>query len=195
MKLGLLAPQFGLGRITQTARDEPVPAPPPATAPAPAPAGPTIILKRRRLVEDPRAASNADAGSVPAGAKLPKVHRLDALLPPPPESPPAAAEERSAVAPLPAPKPRRRQDPVRHPTLIRHVVYETPPPQQAPGDEAAPAAEGSVSGKDVHAAMARLGETLDGLIRAHDAYVDLDRHLRKLRIPGSGAGPGRTGDS
>jgi hypothetical protein len=193
MKLGLLAPQFGLGRITPAARDEPVPAPPTATAPAPA--GPTIILKRRRLVEDPRAASNADAGGVPAGAKLPKVHRLDALLPPAPESPPAAAEERSAVAPLPAPKPRRRQDPVRHPTLIRHVVYETPPPQQAPGDEAAPAAEGGVSGKDVHAAMARLGETLDGLIRAHDAYVELDRHLRKLRIPGSGAGPRRTSDS
>lgn len=194
MKLGLLAPQFGLGRITPTARDEPAPEVQPA--PTPSPAAPTIILKRRRLVEDPRSASNGEAGSVPTEAKQPKVHRLDALLPPAPESPAAAggADESSVVVPLPTPKPRRRKDPVRHPTLIRHVVYEKPPPREAPGDEAAPVAEGGVSGKEVHAAMARLGETLDGLIRAHEAYADLDRHLRNLRIPGGGTGPRRTGD-
>jgi hypothetical protein len=193
MKLGLLAPQFGLGRITPTARDEPAPEVQPA--PTPSPAAPTIILKRRRLVEDPRSAANGEAGSVPPEAKQPKVHRLDALLLPVPESPAAAADESNVVVPRPTPKSRRRKDPVRHPTLIRHVVYETPPPREAPGDEAAPAAEGGVSGKEVHAAMARLGETLDGLIRAHDAYADLDRHLRKLRIPGGGTGPRRTGDS
>ena len=193
MKPGLLAPQFGLGRVTPAARDEPAPGPAPAMTTATA--APTIILKRRRLLEDPKAALNGAAGALPPEAKQPKVHRLDALLPPPMESPPAATDERSAAVPLPAPKPRRRKDPVRHPTLIRHVVYETPPPKEGPADEATPAAGGGVSGKEVHAAMARLDATLDGLIRAHDASAELDRHLRTLRIPGGGTGRRRAGDS
>lgn len=186
MKPGLLAPQFGLGRITAPSHDEPAPAAPPAGARSPA--TPTIILKRRRLVEDPRAAPDGTAGSAPSEAKQPKVHRVDALLPPAPESRPAEAEASGAVLAFPAAKPRRRQDPVRHPTLIRHVVFDTPPPQEdAAGAAAPPATEAGVSGKDVHAAMARLGDTLDALVRARDAYVDLDRHLRKLRIPGGGS--------
>ena len=193
MKLGLLAPQFGIGRITPTAHDEPAPEVQPSTTLNPA--GPTIILKRRRLVEDPRSASNGEAGTVPAEAKRPKVHRLDALLPPAPESPPVAAGDDGSVAPSAGSKPRRRQDPVRHPTLIRHEVYETPPPKEGPGNEARSAAQGSVSGKELHAAMARLDATLDGLIRAQDASAELDRHLRRLRIPGGGTGPRRTGDS
>ena len=84
---------------------------------------------------------------------------------------------------------------MRHPTLIRHEVYETPPPKEGPGDEVRSAAQGSVSGKELHAAMARLDATLDGLIRAQDASAELDRHLRRLRIPGGGTGPRRTGDS
>jgi len=207
MHSGLIAPQFGLGRISKSGLDDEPPAPAPRQAAAPAaaaPGGPTVILKRRRHVQGAAASAPLEPGQAPMQARPQKVFRLDAqrLVPAaenPPPVPPEPEFKAEAAAPVaseavPAAKARRRKDPVQQPTLVRHVVFEPPPPAPAgspasalpdttPESEPQPQPHAGVGRTQVLAAMDRLRTTLDGLVRARDAFADLDEHLIGLGVP------------
>jgi hypothetical protein len=191
MNHGLLAPQFGLGRILRADADEPSkPVAQPLREPvSPTASGPTILVKRRRHLAGAEATGDAQDTHPPPEVRGQRVYRLD--VPPQAVSsgdPAPSAQVVQAVAAEAAPDvvaqaaarspSRRPRQVVRKPTLIRHEVFEPSPASHADGE----AARRSADRAEIQVAMQRLGATLDMLVRGHDAYDALDRHLIALGV-------------
>lgn len=198
MSHGLLAPQFGLGRI---------PTPDTDTAQRPASrdgltaaavfsgTGPTVVVKRRRLPAGPEALFG-DAAEPATPLKAPKVYRLAPLAASgageasgEPTSPASGASVEIATdtGTSALPKLRRRRDATRQPTLLKHVVVERPAP--VPALERA-VGHGDADKMDFQAARCALKELDAALLRvarAQEAFRALDEHLRALGIPRSAA--------
>jgi hypothetical protein len=196
MSHGLLAPQFGLGRI---------PTPDSDTAQRPAPRdgltaaavfsgnGPTVVIKRRRLAAGPEALFG-DAAAPAAPHKAPKVYRLVPLTASDAgEAPGQLASPGSGAtvdittdAGAPAlPKLRRRRDSTRQPTLLKHIVVERPAPVPAPERAVAPDDAGKMDFQAARGALKELDAALLRVARAQQAFRALDEHLRALGIPRS----------
>jgi hypothetical protein len=191
MNHGLLAPQFGLGRIPRADADEP--SKPVAEAlrepVSTATSGPTILVKRRRHLVGAEDLGDARNAPAPPEVRGQRVYRLDvqpAAVSSADAAPAAPVEHAVAVGSAPdvvpeaaAPSPSRRpRQLVRKPTLIRHEVFEPRPPSHADGEAACRTTERA----EIHVAMQRLGATLDALVRGHDAYDALDKHLSALGV-------------
>jgi hypothetical protein len=185
----LLAPQFGVGRAKLHEPDEPASSQardvPAAPVPAPAAGGPQVTIKRRRVLEVPK--SGSDVEQPPAGAaKAPKVYQVAQVMV---VAPVAAAEPREEPlvvpaaqvegAPLARPKPRRRRDPMRQPTLLQHVVFEPAPLRAAAATSIGSAA---LDAKQLREALAVLDAELQRVARCEEAARTLDMHLTQLRI-------------
>jgi hypothetical protein len=145
MTQSLVAPQFGLAAD----HDAPTKHRAPRTASADADelasaswlrnlrstnGGPTVVVKRRRLVAHDGGSAGGEAGAssgaaAPAEAKAPKVFRVDppALQAPGIEAEASSAAPAAEAQPQPAADPRpRRRNPATAPRLVRHVVFERP---------------------------------------------------------------------
>jgi hypothetical protein len=179
MNHGLLAPQFGIGGIAAEIPDAER-----ATTEIRKPIdnGPTIVVKKRRLIRTHEASSS----SAEAQAKLPKVYRLELqasgalpLL--------DAGVALSHVAERPPVSRRtRRTDPARQPVLVKHVVYERPP--LAPAGDRLPADEPQkIGAKALREALRELDAVLAHAVRADQAYRALDELLLDLGVPRNGA--------
>jgi hypothetical protein len=203
MNHGLLAPQFGLGRISQSEVDDPFGKSdrPVLSAAASGSAGPTVTVKRRRHAAG--AETMADLQPTQAAPELrgQRVFRLDVQpmgvssaehASPLPIKGEIRSEEAAKTAPEtpPASPVRSRRALVRKPTLIRHEVFEPVSESVSDATEAMKAAAASADKAAVFAAMRQLGLTLDALGRASDAYAALDRHLNALGVPRSRGGAG-----
>jgi hypothetical protein len=197
MNHGLLAPQFGLlGRSLEDAKP----------FDTPASAAPTVIVKRRRTlsVVTPTDTGEPAAKVAEPAVKEARVFRLDTSSPS--EQPTATAvapvehvqatpntEVSAPQSPAHPPRLRRRRDPVRKPTLLSHIVYESPGVSDSPltaadtestsFDHDARTHEPPVSLKDVEAAMARLNETLASAAVARRISDDLAAFLQGRVAP------------
>ena len=190
MNHGLIAPQFGLGGVPRSDLEKAFqPAPSTALGGSDQRQGPTVVIKRRRLVAEAELGEGPPA-AVPAEGKRRKVYRLDQPAATFGSSAPTAIVEAggktsgdaSAGSELSKMPPvRRRRDPIRQPTLVRHVVFETPPHERP---EVEPSiVVGGASRAEVLAAMEDLRRLLDALVRGRDAYLALDEYLSVLGVP------------
>lgn len=198
MSHGLLAPQFGLGRIPTpdtdiaqrpSSRDVLTAA---AVFSGPAP---TVVIKRRRLPADPETLSG-DAAAPATPHKAPKVYRLAPVVasgageaPGQATLPPSdATTEISTDIGVPAPpKLRRRRDATRQPTLLKHVVVERPAPDRPPEPAVGPGEADKIDLRAARGALQELDSALLRVARAQEAFRALDEHLRALGIPRSAA--------
>lgn len=185
MKHGLLAPQFGIGGPGVPGTEDAVSWTLGPAAQTPHANGPTVVVKRRRLLPEGDAPSGESA--VPQTlAKAPKVYRL-AL---PAASPLAQQLDVQTAGAARDPETSvvssrlRRRDPVRAPTLVKHVVYETSAPlHKASGSQPTERHDGpTVGGSRVRDALKELDEVLASTARAQNAYLALDELLTSLGI-------------
>ena len=195
----LLAPQFGVGRAKLREPEESSPSSvrdmPAASLFAPAAGGPQVIVKRRRVLEVPKPGS--EAGPAATGpVKAPKVYQVTQLaavaqvaaMAEPREEPLAAAAAPAQEAPPAAPKLRRRRDPSRQPTLVKHVVFEPAPVQAAPAEAFGTADLDGLDvldAKQLREALAVLDAELQRVARCEAAARSLDVHLKQLRVGGA----------
>lgn len=197
MNHGLLAPQFGLGRIGSpdtaaaewpSARDGKPSAGSSAT-------GPTVIFKRRRLLECPETVF-VDAAVSTMPHKAPRVHRLasiactttgEAHVQPTQLACDAPAERATATASTTLRKLRRRRDPTRLPTLLQHIVIERPAESHSAKSDVEQGDADRVDIMSVRRCLKQLDAALAEAARAQEAFRALDEHLRALGIPGSAA--------
>jgi hypothetical protein len=197
MNHGLFAPQFGLGRISPS--DTPAAEGRGARSAMPSPGssatGPTVIFKRRRLLEGSETVLD-DAAIASTHHKAPKVYRLTSIAPTATTeaevqstsfASDGPAEGATEVASPVLQKPRRRRDPTRQPTLLRHVVIE--PPAEAYSTESAAEQRDDKRGDSiaVRGSLKQLDAVLEEVARAQEAFRALDEHLRALGIPSSAA--------
>lgn len=174
----LLAPQFGIGSVVNFTQDGDV-ALSIERVQSPLVAGPTVVVKRRRLLIAGEANTDRNANAL-APARTPKVYRLDTqakqatieafgdqVTVPQADAISAVRQSRS-----------RRLDPSRRPTLVKHVVYDSPPPIEA----APPAESPSARYGRLRDALRELDEALDRTARAQRAYSQLDDLLTSLGV-------------
>jgi hypothetical protein len=196
MSHGLLAPQFGLGRIptpdTETAQRPASRDVLTAAAVFSGPA-PTVVIKRRRLPAGPETLFG-DGAAPATPLKAPKVYRLAPLMASgageapgqPTSSASGAAVEITADIGAPAhPKLRRRRDSTRQPTLLKHVVVERPAPVPPPERTNAQGDGDKIDFQAARGALKELDAALLRVARAQEAFRALDEHLRALGIPRS----------
>ena len=193
----LLAPQFGVGRAKLREPDESSPPVardvPAASLFAPAAGGPQVIVKRRRVLEVPAPGSGAEQPAT-GPVKAPKVYKVAQVAAVAPavdgrEEPLTAVAAPVPEAAQPTPKPRRRRDPSRQPTLVQHVVFEPAPVQAEP--EQAMAAAGldaldTLDARQLREALAVLDAELQRVARCEEASRALDSHLTQLRVGTTG---------
>lgn len=202
MNPGLLAPQFGLGRRTQPAVGESagsagLAGPQQIVPMGVSQAGPTVVVKRRRLLQTPGGELHGEC-SQPTEIRSSKVFRLapseglplaagqagaaiESAVPASPEIAGAASEGAETECASQG-QARRRRDRSRDPKLIRHEVFELQALEHQLAAPLEPDADISMAG--VVAAMAQLRKTLDAMVQARQAYIALDRHLQALGLPG-----------
>lgn len=180
MNHGLLAPQFGVGRADDNDPDQDAhPAAKGLWSPTAPGSGPTVTIKRRRLVESPAVESERTST---APAKTSKVFTLqNAPMQPRPLE---RAEAIPALELASAPSARRRRDPLRKPTLVQHIVFEHPKVEPPTADQPAvrpeDAASPKVSAKALRGALEKLDEELRRSTRCREAAMALDAHFKRL---------------
>jgi hypothetical protein len=192
MNHGLLAPQFGLGRIAlpDTATTERPSARNGMPSSDSSATGPTVIFKRRRLLEGAETLVG-EASTPSTSPKTPKVYRLAAA------ASLAAGDAASAqVASLASKAPqtgtsaeqsvttklRRRRDPTRQPTLLKHVVVKPPVEPCLSGSPILPSEVGVGDAQAVRDALKELDAALGRVTRAQETFRALDEHLSALGI-------------
>lgn len=182
MNHGLLAPQFGVGRVDGPDPDRGQhPAAKDVWGTSHPGSGPTVTIKRRRLVEPSAVESTHPPSSAPV--KAPKVFKLQVQA-----TQSNLKVERSEPDAEPTPPAattfRRRRDPSRKPTLVQHIVFEQPKaePQAAVqlADQHENAAIPKLNSKKLRSALERLDEELRRSARCREAAGALDAHFKRL---------------
>lgn len=177
MKIGLIAPQFGLLRSPATTfESEPVPLPKREQTHLPTSAaafGTSIIVKRRRL---PVAPSPGEGTARLDEPKIARVYRLDrAPSNEVVESASAASVVEGPAAPT-STQPRRRANAARRPLVISHQVFD-PIRENLPHASPIENSDQASDWRHLREALRRLDETLLSLARGQAISRSLDELL------------------
>ena len=177
MNHGLLAPQFGLVRHVQP--DENFAFEQRSQAP-------TVIVKRRRILEG-LTTVQAEVEPSPPVQREPKVYRRETVESKVASSsqeggPEASVSTAEPTAPAVVRR-RRSRDPLRAPSQVQHVVFETRPAQ-----EAVSAAEllsfdmtSAAEYREVQEALQHLREEVSKLLEGRRAIDSLTRLMKSAR--------------
>jgi hypothetical protein len=175
---GLLAPQFGLGQRSSSDFLSEAPRPRPQLTQS---SGPTVVVKRRRLLEHAAVPSEPEASVV--AVKTSKVYQVGKPSSEQ-DADSATAATTQVVEPsadtTPAPKStrlkRRRRNEAHKPVLLQHLVFEPPPVDRSLFSDLVPQAEID----RMQAALVQIRQDLEVASSAQRISSELEQMLARF---------------